>query len=212
MVILLPLLMAYQLMGEAFHEWAGMGMFLTFLIHQILNINWYRNIMQGKYSLLRIIYTVTDLLLLILMIVQSISGILLSRHLFLFLHPVSGIFQIRKIHMLLAYWGYILMFFHLGLHWNMIWNLICKKVYGKNKALITGMKVTAYLITIYGIYAFYKRQFGLYVLGINTFIFFDFEEPIGFFFWDNISIAALCIWCGYILLKFLQKLKKHGTV
>ena len=33
----LLLLMAYSLIGEAAHEWIGMGMFLLFILHLILN-------------------------------------------------------------------------------------------------------------------------------------------------------------------------------
>ena len=38
MVLLLPFLMAYSLVGEAAHEYLGIGMFLLFISHQILNI------------------------------------------------------------------------------------------------------------------------------------------------------------------------------
>ena len=38
MVLLLPLLMAYSLVGEAAHEYLGIGMFLLFISHHILNI------------------------------------------------------------------------------------------------------------------------------------------------------------------------------
>lgn len=37
MVLLLPLLMAYSLIGEAFHEFAGTLMLLLFLAHHRLN-------------------------------------------------------------------------------------------------------------------------------------------------------------------------------
>lgn len=33
----MPILMAYMLVGEAAHEWIGMGMFLLFLLHHLLN-------------------------------------------------------------------------------------------------------------------------------------------------------------------------------
>ena len=43
MTAALLLLMAYSLVGEAAHEWIGMGMFLLFLVHLILNRKWVRS-------------------------------------------------------------------------------------------------------------------------------------------------------------------------
>ena len=41
MTVLLLCLMAYQVTGEALHEWIGMGMTGLVIIHQILNRKWY---------------------------------------------------------------------------------------------------------------------------------------------------------------------------
>ncbi len=40
MTVMLLLLMTYELIGEAAHEWIGIGMFCLFLIHHILNRKW----------------------------------------------------------------------------------------------------------------------------------------------------------------------------
>lgn len=58
MTALLLDLMAYQITGQALHEWFGAGMFVLFIAHNILNIRWYGNLFKGKYRLLRIIQTV----------------------------------------------------------------------------------------------------------------------------------------------------------
>lgn len=41
MVILLPLLMAYSLIGESAHEYLGIAMFLLFVEHHIMNAAWW---------------------------------------------------------------------------------------------------------------------------------------------------------------------------
>ena len=41
MTVLLLLQMAYQVMGEAAHEWLGMTMTVLVIVHQILNRRWY---------------------------------------------------------------------------------------------------------------------------------------------------------------------------
>ena len=54
MTVLLLCLMAYQVTGEALHEWIGIGMTVLVIIHQILNRKWYGAIYKGKYNLYRI--------------------------------------------------------------------------------------------------------------------------------------------------------------
>ena len=50
MTVLLLCLMAYQVTGEALHEWIGIGMTILVIIHQILNRKWYGAIFKGKYN------------------------------------------------------------------------------------------------------------------------------------------------------------------
>lgn len=38
MTAILLLLMAYSLVGEAVHEWLGIGMFVLFILHHVLNV------------------------------------------------------------------------------------------------------------------------------------------------------------------------------
>ena len=49
MTMLLPVLMAYSLVGEAIHEWLGIVMFLLFIIHHAFNWRWYKNLAIGSY-------------------------------------------------------------------------------------------------------------------------------------------------------------------
>ena len=49
MTVLLVCLMAYQVTGEALHEWFGIGMTVLVIVHQILNRKWYSALFQGRY-------------------------------------------------------------------------------------------------------------------------------------------------------------------
>lgn len=53
MVVLLPLLMAYSMIGESIHEWLGIATLLLFLGHHALNWRWYRSLPRGKWSPVR---------------------------------------------------------------------------------------------------------------------------------------------------------------
>ena len=82
----------------------------------VLNRKWFGAITKGKYSPERWFRTGVDVLLLAFMVLQPLSGILMSKHLYTFLPalPVSAL--ARSVHMLLAYWGYVLLSVHAGTH------------------------------------------------------------------------------------------------
>lgn len=203
MIVMLPFLMAYQLIGEAAHEWIGSGMFLLFTGHQFLNWHWYKNIFKGKYTGIRIIMTVTNLLLLIIMVSLGISGIMMSKYVYVSL-PFSGSAAwARKTHLLASYWGFVLMSFHAGLHWGMMINRI-QKIRAKKKKMAAGSVVwgaVVIMLSIYGIYAFIARQLGEYMLLKNEFVFFDFSEPFIYFLFDYLAMMVLFSGIGHCVKK-----------
>ena len=85
MMILLLMLMAYSLIGETLHEIVGTLIFVLFIVHHIINRKWTSALFKGKYKPVRIFQTVINVLIFIVMILQPVSGILLSKHLFTFL-------------------------------------------------------------------------------------------------------------------------------
>ena len=89
MTIALLLLMPYELVGQAAHEWIGIGIFILFIVHHILNWKWSRNSLKGKYTPLRIWQTILVIFALVSMIGSMVSGAILSRHALSFL-PISG--------------------------------------------------------------------------------------------------------------------------
>lgn len=130
MTVLLLFLMGRQLTGNFVHEWMGTGIFILWMIHHILNRNWYHHLFQGKYTLMRMVQTVVNFAVLFFMLEMMVSGIILSREVFTFLPISGGIALTRTLHMLGAFWGFVLMSLHLGLHWNMILAMI-RKMTGK---------------------------------------------------------------------------------
>ena len=43
-------LIGHQFWDGAPHEWAGAGLFLLFILHHILNGNWYKALFKGRYT------------------------------------------------------------------------------------------------------------------------------------------------------------------
>ncbi len=193
MIIVLPMLMAYSLIGEAFHEIIGTIMFGLFITHQIINRRWYSSLFKGRYTASRVFQIVLNLALLAFMLLQPVSGILMSKHLYTFLptFPVSA--YARQIHMAFAYWGYVLICMHAGLH--MVSPI--KRLYAKSKGLCMLIGVLTLGISIRGIFAFVNRGFVRYMTGKVAFAFFDYSEPRVFFFLDYVAVMILFMMIGF---------------
>ena len=210
MTVLLLLLMAFELVGSAVHEWIGLGMFVLFIVHHVLNWRWSRNLLKGKYTPFRILQTVLVFAVLVSMLSAMISAVIISREVFAFL-PISGGRSFgRTLHMLAAYWGFVFLSLHLGLHWSIMTGMagkLCKKQ-SRIRAWI--LRIAAAGIAVYGAFAFVTRQIPGYMFLRSQFVFFDFEEPLVFFFLDYLAVMGLFVWIGHYLAKALLCCIKKG--
>ena len=100
MMILILVQMAHHVTGNMLHELIGISLFVLFIIHNVLNIRWYKTIFSGKMNAHRIVSITVNLLLLVTMLVLMISAIPISRVLFTFFQLKGG-YALRQIHTLL---------------------------------------------------------------------------------------------------------------
>ncbi len=172
---------------------------------QILNGSWIRNLLKGRYHPVRMMQAGLVLLILCAMIGLMISGIILSCHALSFLPIKGGCSFARNLHMISAYWGFVLVSIHLGFHWNMIMGM-AKKLFPRSSAVRkwTG-RILAFMIAGYGIYAFIKRYIGVYMLLRSHFVFFDYEEPLVFFYLDYIAVMGLFVLIGNYICAGLRR-------
>lgn len=208
MTVALLLLMTYELIGQASHEWIGVGMFALFVVHHILNGKWSKNLLKGKYTALRIMQTVLVVLVLLSMLGSVVSGAILSRHALSFLPISGGHAFVRSLHMLSAYWGFVFMSLHLGFHWSMMLGMARKLVKQSSEIRKWILRAITVLIMGYGVFAFVKRDIGSYMMK-NLFVFFDFEEPLILFLLDYIASMGLFVAVGHYLSEILKKLRKR---
>lgn len=96
----------------------GIALFVLFMIHHLLNLQWLRSVGKGRYPLARILQSALVLLLFLSMIAQVVSGIAMSRHALPFLNIPLSTSTARLIHLSCGYWSFLLISLHLGLHWN----------------------------------------------------------------------------------------------
>lgn len=202
MTVLLPLLMAYSLIGETLHEVFGTTALVLFIVHHALNRKWYGAAFRGKYNAARIFRTVLNCLIFVFMILQPVSGILLSKHIYTFLPQLPLSAQARSVHMLLAYWGYVLVCIHAGTHLTAPIGRLLKS----NRRAAISVFAMLGLVSAYGCYAFVKRGFPGYMFAKTAFAFYDYSEPIVFFFLDYAAVMALFMTIGMLITIFLNKL------
>ena len=207
----LLLLMPYELVGEAAHEWIGAGMFVILIIHHILNRRWTSHTGKGKYTPIRIIQTVLVCLLVICILGSMVSGILLSRHIFSFVNITGVSATAGIVHMTCAYWGFVLMSLHLGIHWRVIMSAAgkqsSKSVKGQTRHIrIWILRILGATVALYGACAFVKRNIASYLFLQVHFVFFDYSEPVIFYILDYAAVMGMLIFLGYYLNKGLQSI------
>lgn len=205
LTVSLLLLMPYSLIGETAHEWIGMAMLVLFIVHHILNRKWIGALAKGRYTIFRIYQTLLVIAMLILMLGSMISGILLSNHIFKAVTIAGTTIAARQVHMFCAYWGFVVMSLHLGLHWNMVVGMVSglfKDRYVYRRWL---SRIIVLIAGIYGIYAFNKRQIGAYLLMKVYFVFYDYTENVMFFILDYVAVMALIAMISYYFSKLIKK-------
>ena len=206
MAALLPLLMAYSLLGEMLHEILGTAMLVLCITHHILNRRWYGALRKGAYGPRRTCQTILDLLLLTVLLLQPISGIILSKHLYTFLPTLPASAAARGIHMRCAYWGFVLMSLHAGGHL-----LPAAAKLKRKRGLFPASCAIAAAVSLYGTCAFFRRGFPGYLSGMVGFAFFDFSEPRIRFLLDHLAVMALFMTLGAVITSALPaQTGEHG--
>ena len=202
--VMLPLLMAYNMIGDTLHECIGAAMFVMFIIHHVINFRFVASIAKGKYTANRIFITAVDFLLLADMLALMISAVVLSRHVFVFLHLNVSVSFARTAHLLGSYWGFILMSVHIGIHLHTVISTVQKNISNPNRILNIISKVLCAAISAYGLYVFLSRKITDYLFLKTQFVFFDFSKPIILFVFDYISMMILFGAVGYYISKQLR--------
>lgn len=209
MYIFFIILMGHHITENLVHEILGTGIIVLFLIHNLLNIKFYKVIFKGKYNLKRVFLTLIDILLLFCMIGIIVSSIIISNDVFTFLNIHTTSFGL-KLHMLSTSWGFILMSIHLGLHLNSLINKINKKM--KSSTFEYIYYLVFILILIYGIFSFIKLNFISDMFLLNPFKVYDFDESPLIFYLHVITSSLFIVLTIYLLNKIIKNnIKERGN-
>lgn len=206
MVVLMPQLMLYSLIGEELHEWYGTIMLFLFLIHHLLNWRWYKNILQGKYNLQRIVWTIINSAISICMILTGLSGIMMSNHVFPLDILNGGISLARKLHLVYSHWLFVLTSVHAGMHLNVMKGYINLRTNcGSSTVIKKSIFLAKISIAIYGVRCFVITNMLDYMLYHNQFMFLDFSKPVFLTYLNYFSILILFVMFGARLQRVIRR-------
>ena len=204
MTCLFIVLMGYYITENSVHEILGTITFILFIIHNILNIKWYKSIFKGKHNFQRIFHIVINLLLFIAVLGMMISGIMISSDVFSFLNIKTTMFG-RSLHMISTSWGFILMAIHVGLHITGMMNKLNAKM--KNSIFQYVYYLILVLLIGFGIYSFISLKLWEEMFLLVDFKFFDYEQSMVLFYLKYIAILLAISLVIYIILSLIKKIK-----
>ena len=191
MTVLLLLLMAYQVTGEVLHEWIGISMTVLVIIHQILNRKWYGVLFKGKYNPYRSVTVILNILLLASFALTAFCGMSMSNHAVPFLYGMAPVYFVRRMHLSMSHWAFVLMGLHLGLH--------IPALAGGMKLKDKAKSVLACVFTCIGgvgLWLFLRDGIPDYLFFRVPFAFLDYEKAGGLVFLENLLMLSFWVLIG----------------
>lgn len=205
MTLLFLLQMAYHLIGDSLHEWLGTVLLVLLILHNILDWKWYAGLRKGKYTLMRIMHTAINLLLLLVCTGIMVSAMMLSSTATVLFHLNTAMLG-RKLHMLFTSWGFVLMSAHVGLHLHMVAKAVKKQIGDLQCWYQIIARLTVLLLLVHGLYSFLVRAIPQRMFLLLEYVSFNYEESFISFMVDHITILYLFASATYWLKKHLIQL------
>ena len=203
MTVLLLCLMTYQVTGEMAHEWIGMGMTVLIIIHQFLNRKWYGALFKGKYRPYRILSTTLNILLLLSFLLTAFCGMSMSGYAVPFLYGMAPVSFVRRTHLSMSHWSFVLMGMHLGMHIPMMTAGLKWK--GRTKTILAGLFTC---IGGIGLYLFLRNGMPDYLFFRVPFAFLDYEKAGWLVFLENLLMLSFWALIGNLAAIILRKRKQ----
>ncbi|MBQ4304890.1 MAG: SUMF1/EgtB/PvdO family nonheme iron enzyme, partial [Lachnospiraceae bacterium] len=207
MTLVLLCLMAYQVTGEAAHEFLGVGMTLLCIVHHILNRRWYGALLKGKYRAFRILQTVINILLILSFAVTAFCGMSMSTYAVPFMYGILRVSLVRRVHLSISHWSFVLMGLHLGLHVPVMTARL--KLTDKIKTVLS--PVFSLLAGI-GLFLFLHTGMPDYLFFRVAFAFLDYDKAPFMVFLENILMLFFWTFAGAkasVFFRNLQAKKKE---
>jgi len=190
---LLLVALAYWWLDNTSHELIGTGMFILLLSHTVFNRRWWARLPEGPRGRRGLVTIASNVSIAVAMVALLATSVLMSRTVFAFL-PVSGGPTAREIHILAAYWAFILAAVHLGLHWSMIMAVTGRlfRVGPPHAIRTASLRAAAGAIATCGIHSMSVMGIGSRLIALPSIDFWDFQESTLGFFLHHLAILGAC--------------------
>lgn len=209
MTLLFIILMGYYVTDNIVHEILGTITFVLFILHNILNIKWYKSIFKGKHNFQRNFHIAINLLLFIAMLGMMISGIMISSDVFDFLNLRTTMFG-RNLHMISTSWGFVLMAIHVGLHITALMNKLNTKM--KKSTFEYVYYFVIVLLICFGIYSFISLRLWEEMFLLVHFKFFDYDQSTILFYLKYVAILITLALTIYFILSLVRKISNKNKI
>ena len=199
----------YFFAWDGVHEILGASLFALWIAHVLLNRRRYGALFKGAYSSYRVLQSIVNCALLICALSLMTSGIMLSAHVFSFLHIDFGAAFARTLHLLASHWYFLFMSLHIGMHMALVFRIVQNaRAAQSSKTATWAKRLLLIAACAYGVYAFIVRGIGKYLFLLQQFFFFDMERGYVLFFVDYLAMLVLLATVSYHLAAVLQKLRQ----
>mgnify|MGYP003356915661 FL=1 len=205
LTVLLLCLMAYQVTGEALHEWIGVGMTVMLIVHHILNIRWYGSLFKGRYNAWRIVTITVNMLLLASIALTAFCGMSMSAHATPFLYGMVSVSFARRMHLAFSFWSFILMGLHLGLH---VPAMTAKLKPGRPVKTILPAVLT--VLAGIGLWLLIRNGIPDYIFFRTPFAFLDYEKAPVLVFLENLAQLFFFAFVGANTARLIRRLNKKN--
>lgn len=198
LTVLLMFLMAFQVTGDVLHEWLGIGMTVTLVLHHILNRKWYKAVFKGKYSPYRIVMTAVNTLMLAAIAMTALSGMSMSGHAVPFMYGLINVTTAITLHLAMSYWSFILVGVHIGLHMKAMTAKMPDNGKVVFKVILTGVSGV-------GLWLLLKSGIVNYITFRTHFAFLDYTTAKWLVILQNLAMLIFFVFIGYALSFLTQK-------
>ena len=203
LTVLLVFCMGIQLWPLLAHEIAGTLMFICLGIHTWLNWPWYKGMLKGSYTPMRVLILVVAILLWLDMVALLGSSLAISYYVFRYVPSPVGISLGRMMHLAASYWAIVLMSIHLGMHWS---KFTSRLVADWHSLAGRALKIMGLVATVYGLYSFWQLGWWDYLWLDVQFVSFEGLESPWIFYPTCLCILAGGVWLGYYGMKILRRM------
>lgn len=134
------------------------------------------------------------------------SSLVISKHVFAFLHP-GGAGLARSVHLLCAYWGLVFMSVHLEMHVPQILTRI-----GWKQKAPGWLRILSGIVALLGVISFVRLKVADYLFARAQFVFLDTAAPAWLTCLQYLSIEILFVVAGYLvsLVRWIGRKDREG--